>query len=217
MDTKILRDMSYGVYVVSTMDGMRPTGCIANSAMQITSSPATIAVSINHNNYTNECIKKCKHFAVSILSEKSDAGIIGTFGFSSGKDTNKFEKTAYDFASGLPYVSDSCGYMTCMVKDIVETSTHTIFIGEIEDAAKLSDNPPMTYAYYHNVIKGKSPKNAPTYDASQEAVSPSADNTTLNKFVCSVCGYVYETEDEVLPDDFVCPICKMPKDKFVKE
>ena len=38
MNTKIFRSMSYGVYIVSTMDGERPTGCTANSAMQITSS-----------------------------------------------------------------------------------------------------------------------------------------------------------------------------------
>ena len=62
------RDMSYGVYVVSTLDGVRPTGCVANSAMQITSEPATIAVSINHDNYTNGCIEKTGKFAISILS-----------------------------------------------------------------------------------------------------------------------------------------------------
>ena len=48
--------LSYGMYVISTWDKGRATGCIANSAMQITSDPATIAVSINHNNYTNQCI-----------------------------------------------------------------------------------------------------------------------------------------------------------------
>ena len=58
MNKKILRSLSYGVYVVSTLDGDRKTGCIANSIMQITSSPATIAVSMNHDNYTNSCMDK---------------------------------------------------------------------------------------------------------------------------------------------------------------
>lgn len=34
----------------------------------------------------------------------------------------------------------------------------------------------------------------------------------MKKFVCSVCGYVYEGES--LPADYVCPICKAPADKF---
>ena len=91
MNQNAVRKLSYGVYIISTLDGERPTGCVANSAMQITSSPATIAVSINHDNYTNECIKKSGKFALSIMSEEADPGIIGVFGFQSGKDTNKFD------------------------------------------------------------------------------------------------------------------------------
>ncbi len=39
----------------------------------------------------------------------------------------------------------------------------------------------------------------------------------MAKFVCKVCGYVYE--GETLPADFACPICKAPASKFeeVKE
>ena len=58
MNKNTFRNLSYGVYIISTLDGERPTGCVANSAMQITSSPASIAVSINHDNYTNACIEK---------------------------------------------------------------------------------------------------------------------------------------------------------------
>ena len=49
MNKQAFRNLSYGVYIVSTMDQERPAGCTANSAMQVTSSPATIAVSINHD------------------------------------------------------------------------------------------------------------------------------------------------------------------------
>ena len=35
----------------------------------------------------------------------------------------------------------------------------------------------------------------------------------MAKFVCSVCGYVYE--GEAAPE--VCPICKAPAEKFVKQ
>ena len=85
MNTNVFRNLSYGVYVVTTLDGSRPTGCVANSVMQITSSPATIAVSMNHDNYTNDCMKRAGVFAVSILSEKSDPSLIGQFGFQSGR------------------------------------------------------------------------------------------------------------------------------------
>ena len=50
MDKTVLYQLSYGMYVVGTLDGERSVGCVANSVMQITSQPATIAVSINRDN-----------------------------------------------------------------------------------------------------------------------------------------------------------------------
>ncbi len=214
MNTNAFRNLSYGVYIISTLDGERPTGCVANSAMQITSSPATIAVSVNHDNYTNSCIQKTGKFAVSILSEESDATLIGTFGFQSGKEVNKFDGVQALEKEGIPVIADACAYVVCKVIDKMETATHTVFLGEVIDADVLKKAEPMTYAYYHKVVKGKSPKNAPTY--LPEEKEEKADDA---KWVCSICGYVYdgETPFEELPEDFRCPICKQPKEKFVKQ
>lgn len=44
--------------------------------------------------------------------------------------------------------------------------------------------------------------------------------TATGKYVCSVCGYVYDPAEhdgiafEDLPDDWRCPRCKRGKDKF---
>ena len=207
------RSMSYGVYIVSTLDGERPTGCVANSAMQITSEPATIAVSINHDNYTNACIEKTGKFAISILTEQSDPGLIGIFGFQSGKDVNKFDVLKAVVKEGLSVVTDACSYLVCKVINKMETATHTVFLGEVIAADVLKDEDAMTYAYYHKVVKGKSPKNAPTYIAEEEPVQKE------EKWVCGICGYEYRGEipfDEV-PEQFVCPVCKQPKSVFVKK
>lgn len=131
--------------------------------MQITSSPATIAVSINHDNYTNACIQESGRFAISILGENSDPGIIGAFGFFSGREKDKFENVEQAIKGCMPVVADACAYAVCEVIDKMETSSHTVFLGKVVDADVLKSDTPMTYAYYHNVIKGKSPKNAPTY------------------------------------------------------
>lgn len=207
MDKNVLRNLSYGVYVISAPDGDRSVGCIANSAMQVSSKPATIAVSINHDNYTNGCIAKGGRFVLAVLSEESDRGIIGTFGFQSSKDTDKFAAVEAVDAGGIKTVADCVGYVICRVADTMESSTHTVFLGEVEDAVMLKGGTPMTYAYYHNVIKGKSPKNAPTY-VEEERPKPSGSK----KFVCTVCGYVYEGDE--LPADFKCPVCGQGADKF---
>lgn len=212
MNNNAFRSLSYGVYIISAWDNGRMTGCTANSAMQITSEPATIAISINHDNYTNKCIQETGKFSISILGENSEASLIGTFGFQSGRDTDKFADTAHELKSNMPVISDACAYIVCDVIDKMETATHTVFLGKVTDADVLKKDDAMTYAYYHKVIKGKSPKNAPTY-------IPEEDVSAAPKYVCGVCGYIYdgETPFEELPEDYACPVCKQPKSVFVKK
>ncbi|MDR3596703.1 flavin reductase [Clostridium sp.] len=214
MNNDAFRNLSYGVYIISAWDDGRPTGCTANSTMQITSDPATIAISINHDNYTNKCIEETGRFAISILGENSDSTIIGTFGFQSGKNVNKFDSVKYEVKGYMPIVMEACAYITCEVINKMETDTHTVFLGKVLDADVLSKDDPMTYAYYHKVIKGKSPKNAPTYIAEDSEVENKS-----GKYVCSVCGYVYEGNIpfEELPEDYTCPVCKQPKSVFKRQ
>jgi rubrerythrin len=37
------------------------------------------------------------------------------------------------------------------------------------------------------------------------------------KFVCPVCGYVEEFDGDELPADYVCPVCKVPGSRFIKQ
>lgn len=215
INKKAFFNMSYGVYIVSAMDGLRPTGCVANSVMQITSEPSTVAVSMNHDNYTNTCIEKEGKFGISVLTEQSDTGLIGTFGFQSGKNIDKFEGVKAITDEGVSVVADACSYFVCKVIDKMETATHTVFLGEVIAADVLKEEPPMTYAYYHKVVKGKSPKNAPTYIAEDLEASEKQEE----KWVCSICGYEYNGElpFEEVPEEFICPVCKQPKSVFVKK
>lgn len=209
MDTKVLRNLSYGVYVVTSKEQERNIGCVANSIMQITSKPSIVAVSINHDNYTNKVIKETKKFGVSILKETTDPIIIGTFGFKSSKDIDKFENVRFKEVLNIPILIDTCGYLLCKVIATSETETHTIFLGEVVDADDFSNETPLTYKYYHEHLKGKSPKNAPTFEENKESLQK---NNNTKKWKCVVCGYEYEGEE--LSDDFVCPICGVTSENF---
>ena len=210
MDKKVLRNLSYGVYVVTSRDKDKNVGCIANSIMQVTSNPSVIAVSINHDNYTNKVIKENNKFGVSILKETTDAKIIGTFGYKSSKDNDKFDGINFKEISEIPVLENTCGYMVCKVIDTMETSTHTIFLGEVIEADDYSTENAMTYKYYHENLKGSSPKNAPTYE--ETSITQVDKDSKKSKWKCSICGYIYEADE--LPDDFKCPICGVGKECF---
>lgn len=214
MNMSALWKLSYGMYALTTMDGNRPTGCIINTAVQVTSQNPTIAISLNRNNYTYDVIKKSGKFALSIISEETSQNVIARLGFCSGRDTDKFAEAefAWEMRDGLPVITDkTSAYITAEVLGSYEMETHFVILARVLEADVLSETQPMTYKYYHEVIKGRAPKNAPTYQA------PEAAEIGKEKWVCSVCGYVYEGKLEQESADFVCPVCKQPKSMFKKQ
>ena len=215
MDIEALNDISYGMYVISTVYDGRNIGCFVNTVCQITANNPIISISVNKDNYTNEALRSNKRFSVSILSEKTNKEIIGNFGFFSSRDKDKFEKIEYKNVLDVPVVLDNiCGYLICEVINVVDSETHDIFIARVIEAKKESDYIPMTYKYYHDVIKGKAPKTAPTYREEKKE-----DNS--GKYVCKICGHIYDENKEGvkfedLPDTWICPMCGVPKDMFIK-
>ncbi|OGS21815.1 MAG: High molecular weight rubredoxin [Elusimicrobia bacterium RIFOXYA2_FULL_40_6] len=235
MDLKAIHKISYGIYIVCSKKGEKFNGQIVNSVFQVTSDPPTVAISINKQNLTWDYIKESKCFTVSVLSKDAPMSFIGTFGFKSGRDINKFKDIKYKSgALGVPIVLDytiSC--FEAEVIDSIDVGTHTIFVGKIIDAEVLNENDPMTYEIYHNVKGGTSPKTAPTYimldDKSKEVKNLQQEGIQMAKYKCTVCGYIYEPEKgdpdsgvnpgtafEQIPDTWVCPVCGVKKDQFEK-
>ncbi|MGB9843677.1 MAG: flavin reductase family protein [Caldisericia bacterium] len=165
MDLTVLFKISYGLYIISSTKDGKYNGQIANTVFQVTSEPPRIAVCINKNNLTHEFIDNSKIFTVSILSKDTPMTFIGQFGFKSGRDIDKFQGVNYSIGdSKAPIIKDyTIGFIELKVINQMDVGTHTIFVGEIINCGKFNDEEPLTYAYYHEIKKGKSPKNAPTY------------------------------------------------------
>jgi flavin reductase (DIM6/NTAB) family NADH-FMN oxidoreductase RutF/rubredoxin len=232
MDRKALQKCSYGVYIIAAQADGKLNGQIANTVFQVTSDPATVAVCINKSNLTHELIGKSRAFSVSVLSEEAPMPFIGLFGFKSGRDTEKLDGIGYKKgATGSPIVLDhAASYMDCEVIGSLDVETHTIFVGRVVDAEVAGTGEPMTYAYYHKVKGGKSPKAAPTYAGpAEEPKSEARGAGKMASYKCGVCGYVYDpaegdsaggiaagTPFEDLPDSWVCPVCGAPKTEFEK-
>ncbi|HAR97703.1 MAG TPA: High molecular weight rubredoxin [Syntrophus sp. (in: bacteria)] len=230
MNKQAFFKLSYGLYIVSSRQNDRFNGQIANTAIQVTSVPSTLAVSINKENLTHAFIRESRCFSVSILAQDAPMTLIGLFGFKSGRDVDKFETTRYKTGvTGAPIVLDhAVAYIEAEVFQEMDCGTHTIFLGNIVDCDILADGVPMTYAYYHEVKKGKAPKTAPTYVA-DTAPPPAPAAEKAARYVCSVCGYEYDPEKgdpdsgispgtpfEDLPDGWTCPVCGAGKSQFEK-
>jgi len=165
MNLKALYNLGYGLYVVCSRKGDKFNGQIANTVIQVTSEPPSVAVCINKTNLTHEFIEESRVFTASVLSQDTPLSFIGNFGFKSGRDTDKLDGVNYITGeTQAPIVTDnSLAYLEVRVTQEVDVGTHTIFIGELVGADILKEGEPMTYAYYHQVKRGTTPRTAPSY------------------------------------------------------
>ena len=218
-----LYKISYGLYVVASGSKDYGNGYISNTVFQVTSDPPRFATCCNKDNHTAGLIQSTGLFSVSVLSLDAGPATIGTFGYKSGKDSNKLEKMNVRFGeTGVPIVlDDAIAYLECRVTDTYDVGTHLMFIGELVQAEVIDDSQdPLTYLHYRKVRKGVAPKNAPTYiDKSKLEKKPTEKKYA--SYECAACGYIYDEEKEGirfedLPDDWICPLCGSEKDDFVK-
>ncbi|MCK4331443.1 MAG: flavin reductase, partial [Dehalococcoidia bacterium] len=165
MNLKALHKLGYGLYVVGSIKGSKLNVQIANTVFQVCSEPPVIAVAINRQNLTHEFITGSKVFTVSVLSQDTPLSFIGHFGFKSGREIDKLKDINYKLGeTKAPIVLDhALAYLEARVIDHVDVGTHSIFVGELVAADDVKEGEPMTYAYYHKVKRGTTPKTAPSY------------------------------------------------------
>lgn len=199
MDQKAMYKLGYGLYVLTAKEEGFDNGCIINTAMQVTTTPNRISVTVNKANKTHDMILNTKEFTISVLAENADFQTFQHFGFQSGANVNKFENytTAERGENGIYYVTAGTNaYISGKVVSTVDLGTHTMFIADVTGGEVLAETTSATYDYYQKNIKPQ----------------PQAQKKT--GYVCTICGYVYEGDQ--LPEDFICPLCKHGASDFVK-
>ena len=191
--------LTYGLFVLTAKDGEKDNGCIINTAMQVTTVPNRMIIVVNKQNYTHDMIQKTREFNISCLSEEVSFEMFKHFGFQSGRDVDKMKGKTYPRAeNGIVYVPEQTNaYISGEVISEADMGTHTMFVADVTDAKVLNDTESVSYSYY------------------QKHVKPAPQAVKKTSWVCKICGYVYE--GEVLPEDFICPVCKHPASDFEKK
>lgn len=166
IDRGVFRDLSYGLYLVASADEGRMNGQVINTLIQVTSDPPRVAVIVNKNNYTHELIWKSRVFSASVLEESTPMIFLGPFGFKSGRNIEKLSNVAFKpGVTGCPLITDhALSVLEAEVVEEIDLGSHTIFVGNVLSSEVLKQGNPITYKYYHNVLKGKSPPHAPTFE-----------------------------------------------------
>ena len=144
--------------MLTAKEGDKDNGCIINTAFQVSAEPFQIAISCQNWNYTKEIIEKTGEFNISSLTESVDFSLIQRFGMQSGKEVDKFQ--GFDkvkrSCNGIYYLTENANAtFSVKVKNKMELGSHTLFVGEVTESKKLSQDPSCTYSHYHKAIKHK--------------------------------------------------------------
>lgn len=197
-NTNALFNIGYGLYVITSNDGKKDNGMIANTVSQLTSSPIRVSVTLNKNSYTHDVVKSTGIMNVNCLSTEAPFKVFEAFGFTSGRNVDKFKdcepgRSENGLAVLPKYIN---AYMSLKVTDYIDLDSHGMFICTLEECDVLSDKETMTYTYYQKNVKPK----------------PNAEEK--KGWVCTLCGYVHDEAE--LPEDFVCPWCSHGAEYFEK-
>ena len=197
-DLTALFNIGYGLYVITSNDGKKDNGLIVNTVTQVTNTPNRIAVTINKENYSHHVIKQTGKMNINCLTTEAPFAVFEKFGFKSGRNVDKFaECEPLRSDNGLIFLPRNINsFMSLEVEQYIDLETHGMFICSVSEARVISDKETMTYTYY------------------LENVKPKPETEGKKGYVCEICGYVYE--GDVLPDDFICPLCKHGAADFVK-
>lgn len=200
-DLSALFKLSYGLYILSAKNDEKDNACVVNSFLQITANePILCVLSINKHNYTTELISSSKKFNLSVLTTDAPFELIKHFGFQPGRELNKFQ----DFGdisrseNGLIYLTKYANaFFSFDVLESFDFGTHLVFKAALSESKVLDNNESMTYAYYHSKVK------------------PQPQTAKKTGWRCTVCNYVYEGDP--LPEGFICPVCGVGAEYFVKQ
>ncbi len=189
-DLSALFNIGYGLYVVTSNDGKKDNGLIVNTVTQVTNAPNRLAVTINKENYSHHVIKQSGIMNINCLTVDAPFKVFEAFGFQSGRNVNKFENCEpLRSDNGLVFLPRYINsFMSLKVEQYIDLDTHGMFICSVTESRVINNAETMTYSYYH------------------ENVKPKPETEGKKGYVCKICGYVYE--GDVLPEDFVCPLCK---------
>jgi len=213
-----IRQIIYGMFVITTESNEKINGQAANTVFQLTSEPTQIAVCLNKNNYTTELVLESKKLIINVIGQDAFQ-IIANFGFSCGRDRNKFEKIKYTKINGMPaLLDDALSGMICKVENKVDVGTHWLMICSVEDGfvnKNKKDILPLSYSDFRLIKSGKKiPINKVEKEKKEVKKMAVGD-----KYICTVCGYVHDpavegVEFKDLPDSYTCPLCGAPKSDF---
>jgi len=134
---RVLWSLPYGLYVLGARAGDRRNGMTINWVTQVSFDPKLVAVSVERSAYTHELVVEGRAFSLNLLA-REDRAMVRKFTKPVEVDLEARTLNGYPFhdgRSGAPVLDGAVGHVDCELHRTVEVGGHSLFIGEVVDAA----------------------------------------------------------------------------------
>jgi flavin reductase (DIM6/NTAB) family NADH-FMN oxidoreductase RutF len=138
---RVLWTMPSGLYIVGSRAGDRRNGMTCNWVTQLGFDPKLVGVSVEKEAVTHELISEGGVFALNIV-DREDRAIVRKFTKPVEVDADARTLNGFPFhdgVSGAPVLDQAVAYVDCELHASTDVGSHTLFIGEIVDAAFQKD------------------------------------------------------------------------------
>jgi flavin reductase (DIM6/NTAB) family NADH-FMN oxidoreductase RutF len=139
---RVLWKMPSGLYVVGSTDkGERRNGMTLNWATQVSFDPKWIGIGVERAALTHELISAAGVFSLCMIDQE-DRAIVRKFTKPVEVDLAAHTLNGFPYVDGVtgaPVLAQSVAYVECEVRQPVEVGNHTLFLGEVVNAAFLKD------------------------------------------------------------------------------
>ena len=134
LDSNEFRDIigrfASGVTVITVEHEEQPYGATASAVCSLSLEPPMLLVCLNKSSSTAQAIAAARRFAVNILGEgQADAAMRFA-----GKGDKFAGQRIVRGVAGQPLLGDALAKLECRVVEEVTGGTHTVFLGEVEQA-----------------------------------------------------------------------------------
>jgi flavin reductase (DIM6/NTAB) family NADH-FMN oxidoreductase RutF len=140
---RVLWKMPSGLYVVGSTDrGDRRNAMTLNFATQLSFDPKWIGIGVEREAFTHELISAAGVFTLCLV-DREDRAIVRKF--TKPVETDLVARTLNGFeyfdgpVTGAPVLAQAVAYVECEVRQAPEIGGHTLFLGEVVNAAFLKD------------------------------------------------------------------------------
>jgi flavin reductase (DIM6/NTAB) family NADH-FMN oxidoreductase RutF len=138
---RVLWSLPSGLYIVGSRAGDRRNGMTLNWASQVSFDPKLVAISVENTAVTHELISEGGVFALNTVA-REDRAIVRKFTKPVEVDAEAMTLNGFPFhdgVTGAPILDQAPAYVDCEVRQSVAVGNHTLFIGEVVDAAFQAD------------------------------------------------------------------------------